>query len=500
MENNKKLILGITACLFTLAGVAQDTLPAYVQWWAPGDGATLERETHYANASGLITILNDLAPIQTKGHPFFESIGSNGRACVTCHQPADSMSLSVATIQAMWEMSNGTDPLFAAIDGSNCPHLPQEHAPSHSLLLDKGLFRIALAWPPKDHAGNTMEPEFDIEVVRDPTGCNSHAQYGLQDGTGFVSVYRRPRPVANMKYVASTGGFFNIKTGMPLDKDPETGVRVGMNIMSDSRFPTLRAQARDAAMNHLQFSGELTEQQLQEIVAFEEQVYSAQSQHNLAGSLDDNGVTGGPVSLLNGHRDLGDDLQTPAFGYFDAWRDNVDTQSASDSQQAFRESVVRGNDIYMTRTFWIRDAVHINSIGLGNPIKRTCATCHNMQNTGMDFAPGYVDLGTTNFPTANDMRDLPLFKLTCKNEAPPHPYLGRVIYSHDPGRALASGLCTDIGAITMQQLRGLSARAPYFVNGSAATLREVIDYYDRRFDIGYSEQEKQDLVNFLSVL
>jgi len=40
----------------------------------------------------------------------------------------------------------------------------------------------------------------------------------------------------------------------------------------------------------------------------------------------------------------------------------------------------------------------------------------------------------------------------------------------------------------------------YFSNGSAATLRELVDFYDRRYTIGYSEQEKQDLVNFLGAL
>jgi cytochrome c peroxidase len=169
-------------------------------------------------------------------------------------------------------------------------------------------------------------------------------------------------------------------------------------------------------------------------------------------------------------------------------------------QQAFRESVLRGNEIYMTRTFWISDSTHINSIGLGNPLKRTCATCHNMQNTGMDLAPGYVDLCTTNLPTANNMTDLPLFKVTCKDSATPHPYLGREVYTYDPGRALISGECRDIGAITMQQMRGLAGRAPYFSNGSAQTLGEIIDFYDRRYNIGHTEQERQDLVNFLSVL
>jgi len=52
----------------------------------------------------------------------------------------------------------------------------------------------------------------------------------------------------------------------------------------------------------------------------------------------------------------------------------------------------------------------------------------------------------------------------------------------------------------MQQFRGLAARAPYFSNGSAATLRELVDFYDRRYNIQYTEREKEDLVNFLSTL
>ena len=52
----------------------------------------------------------------------------------------------------------------------------------------------------------------------------------------------------------------------------------------------------------------------------------------------------------------------------------------------------------------------------------------------------------------------------------------------------------------MQQFRGLTARAPYFANGSAGDLTELVDFYDRRFRIGLTEKEKQDLVNFLSIL
>ena len=49
-------------------------------------------------------------------------------------------------------------------------------------------------------------------------------------------------------------------------------------------------------------------------------------------------------------------------------------------------------------------------------------------------------------------------------------------------------------------LRGLAARAPYFHNGSAATLMDAVNFYDKRFGIGFTDQQKQDLVNFLNTL
>jgi cytochrome c peroxidase len=52
----------------------------------------------------------------------------------------------------------------------------------------------------------------------------------------------------------------------------------------------------------------------------------------------------------------------------------------------------------------------------------------------------------------------------------------------------------------MQQFRGLVARAPYFANGSAGDLTELVEFYNRRFRIGLTAKEKQDLANFLSIV
>jgi cytochrome c peroxidase len=51
----------------------------------------------------------------------------------------------------------------------------------------------------------------------------------------------------------------------------------------------------------------------------------------------------------------------------------------------------------------------------------------------------------------------------------------------------------------MQSMRGLAARAPYFANGSAKTLREIVEVYNRRYQIRLSEQEIDDLTNLMSV-
>ena len=63
---------------------------------------------------------------------------------------------------------------------------------------------------------------------------------------------------------------------------------------------------------------------------------------------------------------------------------------------------------------------------------------------------------------------------------------------------MISGQCADIGKFKGPILRSLAARAPYFHNGSARTLADVVTFYDQRFKIGFTEQEKKDLAAFLA--
>ena len=77
---------------------------------------------------------------------------------------------------------------------------------------------------------------------------------------------------------------------------------------------------------------------------------------------------------------------------------------------------------------------------------------------------------------------------------------GDLLQTTDPGRALISGLWTDLNKFKVPGLRGLAARAPYFHDGSVPTIAGIVDHYDRHFNIGFSPDEKKHLASFLESL
>ena len=99
-------------------------------------------------------------------NPFFKPLGTNGRACVTCHAPADAFSLSLPSIQKRFDESCGNDPLFAAVDGTDNPDADQStleaRRAASKLLLRFGVIRIELPLP--------ETRDFDLVAVDDPTG------------------------------------------------------------------------------------------------------------------------------------------------------------------------------------------------------------------------------------------------------------------------------------------------------------------------------------------
>jgi mono/diheme cytochrome c family protein len=59
---------------------------------------------------------------------------------------------------------------------------------------------------------------------------------------------------------------------------------------------------------------------------------------------------------------------------------------------------------------------------------------------------------------------------------------------------------TATGLYRTTPLRALWQHPPYFHDGSAVTILEVVEHYDRFLTLGLTEQEKGDLVEYLNSL
>jgi len=145
----------------------------------------------FPNSTGFLATHNTSGqPIDLTG-PFFQSLGTNGRSCGSCHRPAQGWSVSAEELKARFAATQGLDPVFRPNDGSNCDHSIDTSTvggrrQAYRLLIGRGLFRIALPVP--------ADAEFQVVGVVNPYGCNEPAT---------LSVYRRPLPATNLRFLSA---------------------------------------------------------------------------------------------------------------------------------------------------------------------------------------------------------------------------------------------------------------------------------------------------------
>ena len=470
----------------------------------------------FLDPTGVVSTYNVNGPIDQKG-VFFQSLGTNGRSCATCHMASNAMGLSVQNIQTRFELTGGRDPLFASVDGANCPGASPDNPAAHSLLLKSGLIRIPLQMP--------ASAQFTIQALRDPYGCAvvTDPASGLQT----VSVYRRPLPTTNLKFL-STIMFDGRETIQPLN-DPHTSMA---NLVLD-----LMHQSIDATLTHAQASLPPTFDQQTAIVNFELGLFSAQSFDFQAGALNAEGAQGGPsdLSQQNYYPAINDSLGTDPAGPFNStamtlfapWANLKSSGRSFDAGQIeARKRIAAGQAIFNTRAFMISNVRGLNdnaalakALGSSVPIPQFqgfCTTCHDTPNVGDHSLPLPLDIGTGHdLANENDPEiasalselgfpDVPVFKIKgCPNPfADPSqpaaaPY---VIFTTDPGKGLISGLCSDVNRTKGPVLRGLAARAPYFHNGAAQNLEQLVNFYNQRFQMNLTDEEKKELIAFLNSL
>jgi cytochrome c peroxidase len=432
-------------------------------------------------------------------NPFFQSLGTNGRACVNCHQPSAGMGITPVQVQALFNATQGTDPLFRLNDGANGPNAPvatlAQRSAAYSLLRTKGLIRIPITLP--------QNRDFDVRVVLNPyasTGANPPQNTSIPStASAELSFYRRPLLSANTRFISAVMWDGREATVSPVPANPRDVDNSGIQA-SQADAPVrinMLTQSNNATLGHAQGANPLTDAQRAAIVDFQMNLVVAQLSDNVAGPLNAAGASGGPDALRNqlsffgindshGGNPFGTAFNRNAMAMFGAWAGL--TGSAQNNRRA---SIARGEQIFNTKLIRIRNVRGVNDALGVDTLNGSCTTCHSHPNVGnhTDILP--LDVGIAN-PAESD-NVLPVFRVT--NRA-----TGASEETTDLGRAALTGKFADLNKMKGPTLRALSSRAPYFHNGSADNLREVIDFYNRRFGIGFTSQENTDLQAFLEAL
>jgi hypothetical protein len=439
----------------------------------------------FPNASGMSATLSTNGPIDNNG-PFFQSLGTNGRSCGSCHQAGDAWSVTPVSIQQRFRATRGLDPISRTNDGSNSPNADVStvaaRLSAYSMLLTKGLIRVGIGIP--DGA------EFELADVDDPYGFASAAE---------LSLFRRPLPTANLKFL-STVMWDGRETF--LDAASKDCIIGTTRCFAPLGFDLLD-QSNAATIGHAKASQPLTQAQRDAIVRFEMGLFTAQVFDTRAKQLDRKGADGGPRGILAQHTYFGindvvsGDYRTGAafdpkvFRIFDAWTHARPENDDDDRSVMARQAVARGQALFNTKPIRITGVKGLNDdLGIA-VLNGTCTTCHDTPGGGNHSIPAPLDIGIADGARATP--DMPLYVLR-------HKTTGDRIATTDPGRALITGKWKDVGRFKGPVLRSLAARPPYFHNGFAADFGAAVDFYNQRFAIGLTDREREDIVAFLQSL
>jgi cytochrome c peroxidase len=370
-------------------------------------------------------------------NPFHVPQGTNGRSCESCHLPQAGWSIRPLDVELKFWLTGGTDPIFHPFDADN----PK---PDESTLQARYASYSMLRKGLFRRGGNVpANAEYEIIAVDDPLGAGGSL-------TRFEA-FRRPLATANF-HIARNIGWHDQNTNGSGD--------VHAGLLSQAAGNITGAQEGPPA----------TPETLEAIATYEEGLRFAQQSLWSAGSLTACGASGGPENLS---------LQPGVagrFNLFDAWIGLQPGACGSRSADRKRAQIARGQEIF-------------NSV---NANGGSCRGCHNAQNNGSHVGGVLFDVGASRAQFRRP--GMPLYTLRNKLD----PTLIR--QTTDPGRALRSGRWGDIDRFKTPSLRGVAARAPYFHNGIAATLMDVVKHYEAALGFVYTQQEREDLVAFMEAL
>ncbi|HEX8709448.1 MAG TPA: hypothetical protein VF723_14480 [Pyrinomonadaceae bacterium] len=358
---------------------------------------------------------------------FFRPQGKNGQSCATCHIPEESWSITPATLQQLFDETGGTHPVFSPPDANN-PNMdvstPEARRAAYSMLLTRGVFR----------RGGAPRPNSEWELI------------AVEDPHGFANVnqlvhWRRSMPTINFHIGSAT-----------VNWDAASNVGKGQRAALVNLTNRLVAGALQGPPP--------TAEVVNDIVDFEESLWTAQLTVPEVGRLDADGARGGPQALSTMSKVEG------GFDLFDAWANDANPK---------RAQIARGQAVF-------------NSVNVSH---KSCIVCHNSANNGTNISNDMFDIRTASAQARTP--DLPLYTFRNKRT-------GELLQLTDAGLGNITGLWEDLARFKTPTLRGLAARAPYFHNGIARTLEDAVRHYEKHFGFIFTDEERADLVAFLNAL
>jgi hypothetical protein len=340
--------------------------------------------------------------------------------------PEDGWSIRPATVVALFNASDGLDPIFVNHLDTDTPTSDMSTVQARwnaTTMLRQGKFTRKVSPP--------AVRDYTVTAASDPFGVGT---------TSSLWFFRRPLPTAN----------FRSHTVM-WDSANTVGTNLRDGLIKQARGNVTGAQQGQPAPDAIIF----------DIVDFEMAMSNAQLIVNGVGWLDSDGAHGGPEAANS------QPLVNARFDLYDAW---------ASSGNPLRAQIFRGQEIF-------------NNVNV--PSGRTCRGCHNAANNGQNVAGTLFDIGASRPELARP--DMAVYTFQRNSD-------GAIVQSTDPGRGIRSGNFADLNKFKTPNLRGLAARAPYFHNGIAASLLDVVRHYEATLGFVFTADEESDLVAFLTAL
>jgi cytochrome c peroxidase len=370
------------------------------------------------------------------GNPFHAPQGTNGRSCESCHQFQAGWSVVPAEVELRFWLTQGNDPIFNLLD-ANSPTADVSTVQARHAAYS--MLRQGLF----RRGGNVPAgAQYEIIAVDDPLGAGGSL-------TRFEA-FRRPLATANF-HIARNVGWHDQNTNGSGDVHAGLVNQATGNITGAQQGAPPAPETVEAIADY------------QEGLAFAQQLVFG------VGSLSSCGASGGPENLS---------AETPVnarFDLYDAWLDLVPGTCTSVAADKRRAQIARGQELFNGP----------------NPGGRSCRGCHNAANNGSNVNGTLFDVGASRPEFRRP--GMPLYTVRNKSTL-------EVRQTTDPGRALRSGAWSDMDRFKTPSMRGLAARAPYFHNGIAATLEDVVTHYEVALGFVFTAQEKADLVAFMKAL